>query len=1053
MRFVEGGGVLGAGLKVEHYAYDGTGRLTEVRLDRHLVLDANRIGSVDAELSVVSDSVVTDRRYYDEAGQLIQSGLGEAVPSHVFSDDWSEVVPGDREYTRYGREVNRLAQELREYGTQVMRYDERGLLQTQVSYKSDGSATSEVRYGAGAYDGVGNVRAYSVLDRAGRAPEVRHELSYVAGNGYQLDTMISKSSGRQDGKMSNAYDANGFLVRSSDDRQVENSRAYVNDAQGRILMQRTGVYAGGLNGAETGPNEANVQRQLIVNGDVLGRYGRAINPDVPYTADGKPNVTTISGRDALIGNAWQPLEKGGGRMGSYTAQGGESLRDVAKNLLGDSRLWYLLAQANGLADADTRLSAVQSLKVPSSLGGVFNGDGSSKPYNSGELIGDLSPYMPPAPPQGKKGCGALGTVIMIVVAVVVTVATQGAATSFWTGVFGAGNATAATVAGYATAAAAGSIASQAVGMAIGQVDEFSWKQVGMSALAGGVTGGLTPDGAATAGTAAQASTQFSVQAVGRAMVANALSQGIGVAVGLQDRFDWRGVAAAGVGNAVGQAVGNALSSSGAFSDLGKFGQSVAQGTVRGFAAGTAAALARGGRVTVQQVAVDAFGNALGDSLAESMKPATQGVGPWSDKDYRNGADIESDQATAQREAMYGLAGMGARLGESRRSLGDVWAGMTNESIDRGARAWANWDSAFGDYVAKQNAEEAIKERESLIRRNAKSELERRAIERGYVADVANESQRMANRAVAAPLTTRRWDMWTASAEANERAAQVAKAQMPQMSAWDGVHRDAPAVAYLKSGTRGMNAAAAGSWHYQQALSVQDGLAMGGGEILAAPVLGLAARGVSTVRGAVMSERSLLLSSLNSEMRVGLQADLGISASLAPLDANVASITARRSYLSEKFGRTGDLHLDINIRGRQEVATNFFLSQGVSEGKIPSYLTGIDFTRSVELQTLGAGKQLWQYQSPGAPQGSWYSLSPSVQPTELGISPLGFNRAAQSVEPKVLNPYVTTEPVTVLRSTAAPVVDFWSVQGQTYSTVGGAQQLFSNQSSLFRLGPR
>lgn len=80
------------------------------------------------------------------------------------------------------------------------------------------------------------------------------------------------------------------------------------------------------------------------------------------------------------------------------------------------------------------------------------------------------------------------------------------------------------------------------------------------------------------------------------------------------------------------------------------------------------------------------------------------------------------------------------------------------------------------------------------------------------------------------------------------------------------------------------------------------------------------------------------------------------------------------------------------------------------------------------------------------------MSPSVEPTQLGISPYGFNRAAQSVEPKVLNNYVTTEPVNVLRSTSAAVDDFWSVSGQSYPTTGGATQLFSPQKQPFILIP-
>lgn len=136
-----------------------------------------------------------------------------------------------------------------------------------------------------------------------------------------------------------------------------------------------------------------------------------------------------------------------------------------------------------------------------------------------------------------------------------------------------------------------------------------------------------------------------------------------------------------------------------------------------------------------------------------------------------------------------------------------------------------------------------------------------------------------------------------------------------------------------------------------------------------------------------------------------------------------------------------------------MASNFFRSKGISEADANSYMNGIDFTQSVEVQSISSGKGLWQYQAPGAPQGKWYSFTPDVAPTELGISPYGVNRAAKSVELKILNNYQTAQPVSVLRSTSAAVEDFWSVPGQTYPTVGGARQLFSPEAPLFILSPR
>ncbi len=80
-----------------------------------------------------------------------------------------------------------------------------------------------------------------------------------------------------------------------------------------------------------------------------------------------------------------------------------------------------------------------------------------------------------------------------------------------------------------------------------------------------------------------------------------------------------------------------------------FGNQLVRGTLTGLAAGTTAAVMRGGRVSVQQIATDAFGNALGSSLAggsfngaSQNEAVLQGAGPWSDRDYVNGLDLQSD---------------------------------------------------------------------------------------------------------------------------------------------------------------------------------------------------------------------------------------------------------------------------------------------------------------------------------------------------------------------------------------------------------------------------
>lgn len=206
----------------------------------------------------------------------------------------------------------------------------------------------------------------------------------------------------------------------------------------------------------------------------------------------------------------------------------------------------------------------------------------------------------------------------------------------------------------AVSAAVGSIVSQAVGVGIGAQDSFSWKNVALAAIGGGAAGGLQGDLlGTTSGTFANA--------VVRSAVGNVVSQGIGVATGLQSSFSWKGVVASAVGAGVGHLVSEGL---GIIDDKGMrtegfkqadFGTQLFKSTAAGLAAGTATAVMRGGRVSVQQIAVDAFGNALGESIAGGMsKPSEQ--------EDKLGDFIGEQVAAQERRDRYGFGSMASGQG-------------------------------------------------------------------------------------------------------------------------------------------------------------------------------------------------------------------------------------------------------------------------------------------------------------------------------------------------------------------------------------------------------
>jgi hypothetical protein len=438
------------------------------------------------------------------------------------------------------------------------------------------------------------------------------------------------------------------------------NRAFVNDARGNALYvnqsagsasdkggrieNRPGGYIGGFIGDAFNPGH--IQRQLVANGEVLARYGdapdsenRPQNGAVPKyvnTAEFHLNAPALKLRDTNFSAM------------SYTVVGGETLKTVARNVLGDSSLWWRIAEANGLAvSGDGELTAGQTLSIPKLALNANNAD-TFQPYDPSRVTGSLDSVLPAPAGQG-GGCGALGKIIMVAVAVVVaamvgpaiTAALQNAAfAGLGSGALSSAGfatlASAAPVLGTAAGATLGSITSQAAGNLMGVQDGFSWKQVGLAAIAGGVSGGLQGVNL-TSATAIDGGAASFGNVIARATMGNVLGQGIGIVTGLQNSFNWRSVTASAVGAGVGIRVSRDLPSG-----LNPY---VAAG-ITSVAAGTAAAVMNGGKISIQQIAIDAFGNALGNSLAYASQPvAPQDVAPGSAYDYRNGSDIESDRVS------------------------------------------------------------------------------------------------------------------------------------------------------------------------------------------------------------------------------------------------------------------------------------------------------------------------------------------------------------------------------------------------------------------------
>ncbi len=300
---------------------------------------------------------------------------------------------------------------------------------------------------------------------------------------------------------------------------------------------------------------------------------------------------------------------------------------------GNSDYWYLIANTNGLtSDPTAPLVAGMALDIPARAT-QENTATSFKPMQLEQIIGDTNPYLPYIPPPPK--CNAIAMIVMIAVTVLVSVYLPGAigmAAGFTSGFVGG---------------VAGSIAGQSVGKALGVVEHFSLKQ----ALVSGVTQGFATGAAETlkaaqwakdAGLVVKAGKHAGDLAAAGKMLIAANSVGVNWAanrlVGNNSvSFSWRnvvtsaaaagamhGIESIGVGNAD-DTVGSMLRS---FSDSNP----VTGGTVQNIMSAAVSWNVKRGiygnhfkdeHWNFKEVARDAFGNAIGNSIAGKLINAEQ----------------------------------------------------------------------------------------------------------------------------------------------------------------------------------------------------------------------------------------------------------------------------------------------------------------------------------------------------------------------------------------------------------------------------------------------
>lgn len=472
-------------------------------------------------------------------------------------------------------EVN-LLEEIRKngYDLQTKSYDKAGRVASEQHYDAQGLMTErnnmiyeqgrlmglvthdfnelEVSKTCYAYDSVGNL-VLQVTAAPSRAQSTgytqSHQYSYQLWDTYQqhTDTAVLTMDGQAatSGKSTRIYDVNGQLSDAidsqSDSKGKNNSRHYLTssvdgirartDSEGQTsyltVADRT---IGDLRQDTNGPTRLDVYSGFTPTGigeigvrTVMAQWANSATPQ-------NNNMMSFLASFKKLGDATLPDAPNEG-LGTYTLHVGDTLEGIALQVYGDSSLWYLIADANGITDRNaytgekgSQLHNGQRLTIPPVQGAQHHTNSTRKIMYGSDTIGNTSATtpMPPVPPPPKHHSSPWRIVTSIVVAVIATVATVLTAGAL----------------GVVTSAV---VSTGGLGGLIG---------AGFSVLGGGASLSAVTSIGFTAG-----------------FIGSVAAQGAANALGLQRGIDFQGALITGLGTAVTAGVGRLLSSSASYGKL------------------------------------------------------------------------------------------------------------------------------------------------------------------------------------------------------------------------------------------------------------------------------------------------------------------------------------------------------------------------------------------------------------------------------------------------------------------------------------------------------
>lgn len=751
------GNIRDSHVTANYTGYQATSHTDYFRYDENNRMTLNKGQLINGEISITKDQ--GSAMGYDEAGNIssalkYEGGILQSFSYYYNLDNLLEITRKNNKDLHTKRYENGLL-------IDETLYDNNGMAtQFNITIYKDGQIQGQViraRYlqvmsqTAYTYDAVGNV---TKLITKGPHYTVTHDYDYELWDNYQQKTdnvtQAMDGAATSYGKSTYNYDVNGLLQN-------------VIDYQPGINNNTTTYYSSNLDGVRTRKDKTGKTSYLTVAGKTIGDL-HLDNYDVQklevyggFTPEG---VAAQSTRDQLIrgkrlkGQTLRDFlqqtqieavmpDSVQDNLGAYTLKSGDTLESIAFQIYGDSSLWYLLADANGITDRaalageqNSQLVIGRRINIPPSTKGQHHTSQTHKVLSTGYVTGDTSAtayslvVQPPQHPSNKdKFQHLFATIVVAVTTAVVMVLGAGALgamigasgglVSIGLAVLGgsSGVGLSATLGISFAAGFISSIAGQGMANLLGQQKGIDFKGALITGLGTAATAGvsnvLTGSNQALQQTLQKSplNDYFSISSAAEMMERDAVSQSLNLALTRHQHFNWLelGVSSATAGLMGGgkvQAVNNALNEK--------------IGTANTFVNSELQALATGSLTNshfdAAQILTDNLGNALGSTIiqAANKQPDYSPIPEAVEEDTPFCPIPAEENVTPIPEGTYERLNQEAAL---RRRLEEASAkygsGSDGALLNSGSVFGIIGDAVYGDGGALSVGQGALKMRDDI----------------------------------------------------------------------------------------------------------------------------------------------------------------------------------------------------------------------------------------------------------------------------------------------------------------------------------------------------